>query len=111
MNIIEKREIPEEAIQIAWRTNQIIKSPMLVVDLVHGLDGKYKIIEFSPVCQVEKPTQLAINDIPGVYIIKDDGSIRFMEGKFWVHELALREFLLKDYLPSQRQVTFECAQA
>jgi len=108
MNIIEKRGLPEEAIRIAWRTNQIIKSPMLVVDLVHGLDGKYTIIEFSPICQVEKPAQLAINDIPGAYIIENDGSISFIEGKFWVHELALREFLLKDYLPSQKKKTFEC---
>lgn len=111
MNIIEKREIPEEAIRIAWRTNQIIKSPMLVVDLVRGLDGKYTIIEFSPICQVEKPAQLAINDIPGAYIIENDGSISFIEGKFWVHELALREFLLKDYLPSQKKLTLECDQA
>jgi glutathione synthase/RimK-type ligase-like ATP-grasp enzyme len=100
MNIIEKRELPEEAIRIAWKTNQVIKSPMLVVDLVHGLDGKYTIIEFSPICQVEKPAQLAIRDIPGAYIIENEG-IRFIEGKFWVHELALREFLQKDYLPSQ----------
>ncbi len=102
MNLIEKRDLPEEAIRIAWRTNEIIKSPMLVVDFVHGLDGKYTIIEFSPVCQMEKPAQLAVNGIPGAYIIEDDESIRFTEGKFWVHELALREFLLKDYLPAQK---------
>jgi glutathione synthase/RimK-type ligase-like ATP-grasp enzyme len=100
MNIIEKRELPEEAIRIAWKTNQVIKSPMLVVDLVHGLDGKYTIIEFSPICQVEKPAQLAIRDIPGAYIIENEG-IRYIEGKFWVHEVALREFLQKDDLPSQ----------
>ena len=107
MNMVEKREIPEEAIRIAWKTNQIIKSPMLVVDLVHSLDGTYTIIEFSPICQVEKPAQLAVNDIPGVYII-EDRSIRFSEGKFWVHELALREFLLKDYLPSRERMTLGC---
>jgi glutathione synthase/RimK-type ligase-like ATP-grasp enzyme len=100
MNIIEKRDLPEEAIRIALKANQIIKSPMLVVDLVHGVDGKYTIIEFSPICQVEKPAQLAINDIPGAYIIEDQ-SIHFIEGKFWVHELALREFLQTNYLPSK----------
>ena len=98
MNIIEKRELPAEAVRIAWRTNEIIKSPMLVVDLVHGLDGRYSIIEFSPVCQMEKPAQLAVNGIPGAYILEDDGSISFREGKFWVHELALRQFLIQDYL-------------
>ena len=110
MKIIEKRELPEEAVRIAWRVNQIIKSPMLVVDLVHGLDGKYTIIEFSPMCQVEKPAQLEINNIPGAYIIEDQ-SIRFIEGKFWVHELALREFLLHDYMPSREKVMFSTHQA
>lgn len=103
MNLIEKRELPKEAIQIAWRTNQIIKSPMLVVDFVHALDGTYTIIEFSPICQMEKPAQLAVNGIPGAYIIENDSSIRFVEGKYWVHELALREFLLRDYLPCQNK--------
>jgi hypothetical protein len=104
MNIIEKREIPEEAIRVAWKANQVIKSPMLVVDLVRALDGTYTIIEFSPICQVEKPAQLAVNDVPGVYVI-EDRSIRFMEGKFWVHELALKEFLLHDYLPVRENMT------
>lgn len=103
MNQVIMRDLPIEAIQLAYKVNKIIKSPMLVVDMVHGLDGKYTIIEFSPICQIEKPTQLRINDITGVYIIDDDGSIRFMEGKFWLHELALREFLLNTYLPVVRQ--------
>jgi len=99
MNLVEKRALPEEAVRIAWKVNQIIKSPLLVVDMVHGLDGSYHIIEFSPVCQMELPEQLHVNGIPGVYIIDDNGTINFHEGKYWVHELALREFLEHTYLP------------
>jgi glutathione synthase/RimK-type ligase-like ATP-grasp enzyme len=101
MDLKEKREIPEEAIRIAWNANKYIKSPLLVVDMVHGLDGKYTIVEFSPVCRITTPEELQVQGIPGVYIIEDDGSIHFEKGRYWIHELALREFLLNDYLPKQ----------
>lgn len=90
---------PQEAIRIAYQVNQVIKAPMLVVDMVHGLDGEYRIVEFSPICQMEKPSQWTLNGVPGAYILEEDGSIRFIEGKYWVHELSRRESLVKDYLP------------
>ena len=100
MNMVEKRELSEEAIRTAWNTNQLIKSPLLVVDMVHGLDGRYTIVEFSPICQMETPEQLHANGVPGMYIIENDGSIHFEKGRYWVHELALREFFLKEYIPN-----------
>jgi glutathione synthase/RimK-type ligase-like ATP-grasp enzyme len=99
MNQVEKRELPEPAMRLSLRVNEVVKSPMLVVDMVHGLDDCYYIIEFSPVCQMEFPEQLHVNGVPGVYIFEDDGSFHFEPGKYWVHELALRKFLLDDYLP------------
>lgn len=99
MNLVEKRALPEEAMRIALEVNKTIKSPMLVVDMLHSLDGRYYIIEYSPLCMIETPEQLHVNDIPGVYIFADDGSCYFEEGRYWVHELALRKFLLDDYLP------------
>jgi hypothetical protein len=69
--------------------------------MVHGLDGRYTIVEFSPVCRITTPEELQVKGIPGVYIIEDDGSIHFEKGRYWIHELALREFLLNDYLPKQ----------
>lgn len=98
MGQVEKRELPEEAIRIAFEINKVIKSPQLVVDMVHDLDDKYNIIEYSPICQMETPEQLHVKHVPGVYIIEDNGSIHFEKGRFWVHELALREFFLNDYL-------------
>jgi len=99
MNMVEKRALPEEAIRIAWKANQFLKSSLLVMDMVHGLDGRYYVIEFSPICQMELPEQLHVDGVPGAYIIEEDGTIRFQAGKYWVHELSLREFLLSEYLP------------
>lgn len=99
MDQVEMRELPADAIKIAWRVNKIIKSPMLVVDMVRGFDGKFRIIEYSPTCLMEKQKQLLVNDVPGAYILDSEGNPQFKPGKFWVHELALKEFLLNDYLP------------
>lgn len=99
MNQVEWGDLPEEAVRIAWKVNKVIQSPLLVVDMVHGQDGRYYIIEFSPMCRMDAPRELQINAMPGFYIIEEDESIHFQAGKYWVHEMALREFLLKDYLP------------
>jgi glutathione synthase/RimK-type ligase-like ATP-grasp enzyme len=97
-NTEEKRELPEKAMRVALALNQMVKSPILVVDMVHSLDGKYIIIEYSPICQMATPEQAHLNGVPGGYVLKTDGSFHFEEGRQWLHELGLREFLLKDYL-------------
>jgi len=99
MNLVEKRELPQEAMRLALKLNRVVKSPQLVVDMIRDLHGCYHVIEFSPVCQMETPEQLHVNGKPGVYIFDDDGNGQFKEGKYWLMELALREFLLSDYLP------------
>ncbi|WP_119066628.1 ATP-grasp domain-containing protein [Aggregatilinea lenta] len=109
MNLVEKRALPEEAIRTAWELNRSVNSPLLVVDMVHGLDDRYYVIEYSPICQMETPEQLHVNGVPGTYIIEEDKSIHFREGKYWVHELALREFFLRNYLPKTQRnlLTYE----
>ena len=72
---------------------------MLVVDMVKGMDGNYHIIEYSPICLMETQIQLRSNGVPGVYILDSEGNPEFKPGKFWVHELALKVFLLNTYLP------------
>lgn len=96
---VEKRALPPEAMRIAWQLNQTVQSPMLIVDMLHGLDDRYYIIEYSPVCQMDSPEQLHVDGIPGAYVMSEDGSIHFEPGKYWLHELALEQFFLKDYLP------------
>jgi hypothetical protein len=91
--------LPDEAVRLARRVYNIVKSPVLAVDMLHGLDGKYRIIEFSPISQIDTPVMLMIDDVPGVYVFDDDEHFHFEAQRFWIHDLALREFLLKDYLP------------
>lgn len=99
MGAVEKRAIPEEAVRIAFDARERLGLPHIVVDMVRGLDGRFAIVEFSIVCQVETPEQLKVDGVAGSYVLGDDGAIRFEPGRVWVHELALKRFLLDDYLP------------
>jgi glutathione synthase/RimK-type ligase-like ATP-grasp enzyme len=99
MDLIENKELPEEAVLTAWNANKHIRSPLLVVDMVHGLDGKYSIIEFSPTCKIGSSDRFFVNGVPCYYSIDSDGAVHLEKGFYWVHELALREFLLKHCLP------------
>ena len=99
MGLFEKRELPEEAIRIACRVYDLIQSPMLAVDMLRDMEGKYQIIEYSPFCRIRNPEMLEVNGKPGIYVLDPDHSYHFEEGRYWLPELALREFLLKDYLP------------
>jgi glutathione synthase/RimK-type ligase-like ATP-grasp enzyme len=98
MHTWEKKALSEESMRIALKVNEVIKSPVLAVDMLRGLDGIYTIIELSPLYQMDSPEELLVNEVPGVYVFDSDGSYHFEKGRYWVAELALREFLLKDYL-------------
>ena len=99
MGGVEKRALPEEAVRIAMTVRERLGLPQVVVDMVRGLDGRFAIVEFSIVCQIETPEQLKVEDVPGAYVLGDDGALRFEPMRVWVHELALKRFLLDDYLP------------
>jgi len=99
MDTVERRGLPEEAIRVALAVQKCVPSPQLVVDMVHGLDGRYVIIEYSILCLIDRPEDLQVDGVPGTYVIGENGEIRFEPGRYWIHELALREFLLTDYLP------------
>lgn len=103
MNLIERRELPEDAMRVALQANRAVKSPALGVDVIRGLDGLYRIIEMSPITQVRFRESLRVDGIPGVYVADEGGSFRFEPGRYWVDELALREFLIQSYLPGQHQ--------
>jgi len=100
MDMVEKRELPEESLKIARQVNDIVKSPMLAVDMVYGLDGQYHIIEFSPTFLMRQPDQTLNEGVPGYYVF-DDGSYHFEAKRYWPHDLFLSEFLLNHYLPKR----------
>lgn len=95
MGLVEKRELPVEAMRIACRAHAAIGSPMLVVDMLRDVKGAYWIVELSPSCRIDTPEQLHVDGIAGVYMALEGNSFRFQPGRFWVHELAIRSFLTK----------------
>lgn len=95
MGVVEKRELPAEAIQIARQAYDVVQGPMLVVDLLRSTAGKYFIIEMSPICRVDTPEQLHVAGKPGWYQCNEDSYV-FEEGRVWVHELSLKEFLTRN---------------
>lgn len=95
----EMRALPLEAMQLARAVNRAIPSPMLVVDLVHGLDGKYYINEYSPLCQMSTLHQLKVNGVGGAYVFDSDDACHFEPFNCWVQELALHEFFTSVVLP------------
>ena len=72
---------------------------MLAVDMVHGLDGQYHIIEFSPTFQMQLFDHVLVKDVPGIYVFDEDGSFHFEPKRYLLHDLTLAEFLLNHYLP------------
>lgn len=105
MGMVEKRALPEKAMEIALTLRKVVKSPMLVVDLVHAFTGEFVVIEYSPVCKIETPEQLHVRDVPGAYQWTAETGFRFQPCRPWLHELALREFLLHTFLDGETPQT------
>ncbi len=96
MGLVEKRALPTGALRNAERVYAVLQCPMLVVDMLKGSDGEFRIIEISPFCKIESPEQLHVNGVPGCYVARGEG-YEFQKGRFWVHELALKEFFGREY--------------
>jgi glutathione synthase/RimK-type ligase-like ATP-grasp enzyme len=91
-NIYEKKEIPKEALDLAWKTKQLYSAHSLAVDLLYSPSRKqYLIIESSIFCAIDTCMQLCINGVPGYYE-KNETTYTFKEGKYWVQELTLQDF-------------------
>lgn len=90
--IYEKKEIPKEALDLAFQVYDKFGSVCLATDLLYSEKRKqFYIIESSIFIGVDTDEQLVVNGEPGVYI-RADNQYRFERGKFWIQELTLREF-------------------
>lgn len=98
MSTVKRRGVPDEAIRVAREVQRHVQSPQLVVDMVRGRDGRYVIIEYSIMCLMDRADELQVNGVSGVYIVEENGEIHFEKGRYWIHELALREFLREAFL-------------
>jgi len=73
--------------------------PFLAVDLLKDvISNQYLINEVSVFIQVDTDEQLHVDGKPGYYERVDEGKYIFKEGKYWIQEFILEEFLKREYL-------------
>jgi len=96
--ILEKKEVPIEALQIAYKVKEAFNTTILATDMLFNeKETKYFIIESSISIGIDTCEQLKVNEIPGYYKRVSQNDFVFIEGRYWIQELALKEFLEKYY--------------
>lgn len=89
-----KKEIPSEALDLAFKVKELYGANFLATDLLYSEKNKqYYIIESSIFIGVDTPRQLEIDGVPGYYKRNNIGNYEFVEGKYWIQEIALCELL------------------
>lgn len=94
----EKKEIPVEALELAYNVKEKFGATLLATDLLYSTKhNKFLIIESSIFIGIDTCEQLSINGVAGRY--KRDGvnEYTFVPGKFWVQELALKHFIEQNF--------------
>lgn len=95
--IYEKKEIPVEALDLAYLVKEKFGCRFLATDLLYSKkDEKYYIIESSIFIGVDTCEQLVVDGIPGYYQREKESSFSFHEGKYWLPELMLKEVLANE---------------
>lgn len=90
----EKKEIPNEALDLAHEARMRFGATCLATDLVYSRKlNKFMIIESSIFIGIDTCEQLSINGIAGKYVRKTNGSYDFVKGKYWIQELTLKHFI------------------
>jgi len=96
--IVIKEDLPLEAVEIALKTYGLIGKAMLGVDMMRDREGKFWIIEISPFIGVITPIQMKVDNVPGCYFLLEDGTLEFKKDNYWPQELAMKNFLERNYL-------------
>ena len=97
--LVVKQEIPVEALDFAYRVAQKLNTYFIAVDLLKdNSTNKFLINEVSIFIQVDTDEQLHVDGKPGFYERLDEGVYNFKEGRYWIQELILEEFLKREYL-------------
>lgn len=94
----QKKEIPTEALELAYEVYKAFGSSFLATDFVYSEKIKqFLIIESSVFIGIDSCEQLSIDNVPGKYIRKAKNEYEFVEGKFWVQELTLKNIIEKSF--------------
>lgn len=92
----EKKEIPSEALELAYQVKEKFGSSFLATDFVYSEKRKkFLIIESSIFIGVDTCEQLSINGVAGKYLRMGENQFEFQPGKYWVQELTLKNVIEK----------------
>jgi glutathione synthase/RimK-type ligase-like ATP-grasp enzyme len=91
--LIVNEELPLEAVLIARKVKERMPGPVLAVDFLKSKsEDRFYIIETSSAIEVDTIGELILNNVPGYYLLKNN-SLEFHQGRFWLQDLVLEEFL------------------
>ncbi len=94
----EKKEIPVEALELAYNVKEKFGTTFLATDLLYSTKhSKFLIIESSIFIGVDTCEQLSINGVAGRYKRYETNKYTFEPGKFWVQELTLKNFIEQNF--------------
>ena len=94
----QKKAIPTEALELAYEVYKAFGSSFLATDFVYSEKIKqFLIIESSVFIGIDSCEQLSIDNVPGKYTRKAKNEYEFVEGKFWVQELTLKNIIEKSF--------------
>ena len=92
--IYEKKEIPSDALELAYNVKEQLNCRFLATDLLYSRkEQKYYIIESSTFIGVDTCEQLVVNNVSGLYKRKGENNYVFNPGKYWIQELIMEECL------------------
>lgn len=98
MGLVRWGELPADAVELARRIARRFDSVAIAVDMLRDPDtGKLAVIELSSFTRVDGDEGQR-DGVLGIHILDEDGALSFQEGKYWLQELALREFFARVWL-------------
>lgn len=93
----EKKEIPNEALELAYMVKEKFGSTMLATDFVFSeKKKKYFIIESSIFIGIDTCEQLCVNGVSGKYVRLGENNYQFIPGKYWIQEVSLKSYIEKN---------------
>jgi glutathione synthase/RimK-type ligase-like ATP-grasp enzyme len=86
--------IPVEGLEEAWRMGQSLDVGAVGIDSLIDQDCRTRLAtEFSSFISVDTAELLAVDGRPGVYVRRSPYRFEFLEGRYWLQELALTRAL------------------
>lgn len=91
----EKKEIDSKALELAYLVKEKFKCSFLATDFLYSKANQcYYIIESSIFIGIDTPSQLEIDGVAGYYQRVTENDYKFVEGKYWLQELVLKELFV-----------------